>query len=96
MKDSRRSIISWALYDWANSAFATTVMAAFFSIFFSSYWSLNQDSGLTTFWLGIANSVESLIVAVLAPMLGAVADCGGYRKKFLVFFHENIQMSAVP
>lgn len=86
MKDSRRSIISWALYDWANSAFATTVMAAFFSIFFSSYWSLNQDSGLTTFWLGIANSVESLIVAVLAPMLGAVADCGGYRKKFLVFF----------
>lgn len=86
MKDSRRSIVSWALYDWANSAFATTVMAAFFSIFFSSYWSLNQDSGITTFWLGIANSVESLIVAVLAPMLGAVADCGGYRKKFLVFF----------
>ena len=86
MKDSRRSIISWALYDWANSAFATTVMAAFFSIFFSSYWSMNQNSEVTTFWLGIANSVESLIVAVLAPMLGAVADCGGYRKKFLIFF----------
>ena len=86
MKDSRRSIVSWALYDWANSAFATTVMAAFFSIFFSSYWSLDQDSSVTTFWLGIANSLESLVVAILAPVLGAVADSGGYRKRFLVFF----------
>lgn len=86
MKDSRRSIVSWALYDWANSAFATTVMAAFFSIFFSSYWSLDQDSLVTTFWLGIANSLESLVVAILAPVLGAVADSGGYRKRFLVFF----------
>lgn len=86
MKDSRRAIVSWALYDWANSAFATTVMAAFFSIFFSSYWSLDQDSSVTTFWLGIANSLESLVVAILAPVLGAVADSGGYRKRFLVFF----------
>ena len=86
IKDSRKAIVSWALYDWANSAFATTVMAAFFSIFFSSYWSLDQDSSVTTFWLGVANSVESLIVAILAPMLGAIADSGSYRKKFLVFF----------
>ena len=83
MKDSRRTIISWALYDWANSAFATTVMAAFFSIFFSSYWSLDRNSEVTTFWLGIANSVESLIVAVLAPVLGAVADSGSYRRRML-------------
>ena len=61
-------------------------MAAFFSIFFSSYWSLDQDSSVTTFWLGIANSLESLVVAILAPVLGAVADSGGYRKRFLVFF----------
>ena len=86
MKDSRRTIISWALYDWANSAFATTVMAAFFSIFFSSYWSLDQNSEVTTFWLGIANSVESLIVAILAPVLGAVADSGSYRRRMLIFF----------
>lgn len=86
MKESRKAIISWALYDWANSAFATTVMAAFFSIFFSSYWSLDQDSNVTTFWLGLANSAESLIVALLAPALGAIADSGSCRKKFLVFF----------
>lgn len=86
IKDSRCAIVSWALYDWANSAFATTVMAAFFSIFFSSYWSLDRDSSVTTFWLGIANSLESLFVAVLAPVLGAIADKGGYRKRFLIFF----------
>ena len=86
MKESRKAMISWALYDWANSAFATTVMAAFFSIFFSSYWSLDQDSNVTTFWLGLANSAESLIVALLAPALGAIADSGSCRKKFLVFF----------
>ncbi len=86
MKQSKRAMISWSLYDWANSAFATTVMAAFFPIFFSSYWSLGQDSETTTFFLGMANSVESLIVAVLAPMLGAIADSGSYRKKFLIFF----------
>ncbi len=86
MKDSKKSIISWSLYDWANSAFATTVMAAFFPIFFSQYWSAGGDATVSTFYLGIANSLESLIVAALAPVLGAVADSGSYRKRFLIFF----------
>ena len=86
MQDSKKEIISWSLYDWANSAFATTVMAAFFSIFFSEYWSLGQDASVSTFFLGIANSTASLVVAVMAPFLGAIADSGSYRKKFLIFF----------
>lgn len=86
MQDSKKEIISWSLYDWANSAFATTVMAAFFPIFFSKYWSLGQDASVSTFFLGIANSTASLVVAVMAPFLGAIADSGSYRKKFLVFF----------
>ncbi len=86
MQDSKKEIISWSLYDWANSAFATTVMAAFFPIFFSEYWSLGQDASVSTFFLGIANSTASLVVAVMAPFLGAIADSGSYRKKFLVFF----------
>ena len=86
MKDSRKEIISWSLYDWANSAFATTVMAAFFPIFFSQYWSYGGDSTASTFFLGLANSLESLIVAVSAPVLGAIADRGSYRKKLLIFF----------
>lgn len=86
MKDTRKGIVSWALYDWGNSAFATTVMAGFFPIFFSAYWSGGADSVTTTFYLGVANSIASLVIALLAPVLGAIADHGSYRKRLLVFF----------
>lgn len=86
MQDSRKAIISWSLYDWANSAFATTVMAGFFPIFFSSYWSTAATAQESTFHLGMANSLEAIIVALLAPILGAIADKGGYKKRFLIFF----------
>lgn len=86
MKDSRKEIISWSLYDWANSAFATTVMAAFFPIFFSQYWSMGADSAESTFFLGLGNSLASLLVAVLSPIIGAIADKGSYRKKLLILF----------
>ena len=85
MQDSKKEIISWALYDWANSAFATTVMGAFFPIFFSQYWS-SGSSTQSTFFLGLGNSIESLAVAVISPVLGAIADRGSYRKKLLIFF----------
>lgn len=75
-----RKVLSWALYDWANSAFATTVMAAFFPLFFSQYW--EGDS----LQLGLANSLSSLAVAALAPVLGAIADRGSAKKRFLLFF----------
>ena len=85
MQDSKKEIVSWALYDWANSAFATTVMAAFFPIFFSQYWSAGSSTE-STFFLGLGNSIESLLVAVISPILGAIADRGSYRKKLLIFF----------
>lgn len=81
-----RKVVSWALYDWANSAFATTVMAGFFPVFFKEYWCVGTDPAFSTFWLGTANSVASLVVVLLAPLLGAMADAGGARKKFLLFF----------
>ncbi len=77
---------SWALYDWANSAFATTVMAGFFPLFFKQYWSAGVDPARSTFWLGAANSAASALIVVLAPVLGAVADRGGGRKRFLAAF----------
>ena len=82
----KKSIYSWALYDWANSAFATTVMAGFFPIFFAQYWSNPEDLSISTFYLGLGNSVASIIVVLLAPILGAIADRGTYKKRFLVFF----------
>lgn len=74
------------MYDWANSAFATTVMAGFFPIFFKEYWSVGTDVNVSTAQLGVANSIASLIVALMAPILGAIADKGSAKKKFLIFF----------
>lgn len=86
MRIATRPIIAWALYDWANSAFATTVMAGFFPIFFKSYWSIGVEVTESTFRLGLANSIGSIVIMLLAPLLGAIADRGGVRKKFLLFF----------
>ncbi len=83
---NKKQIYSWALYDWANSAFATTVMAGFFPIFFAQYWSNPDNLSVSTFYLGLGNSVASLIVALLAPILGAIADRGTAKKKLLIFF----------
>jgi len=80
----KKAVWGWALYDWANSAFATTVMSGFFPIFFKQFWSLGADPQLTTARLGLANSAGSLLVALLAPILGAIADRGSLRKHLLI------------
>ena len=77
---------SWAFYDWANSAFATTVMAGFFPIFFKEYWAAGMEGAESTFYIGSINSIVGLFIAFIAPILGAYADIGGYRKNFLGFF----------
>ncbi len=86
MKDTRKSILSWTLYDWANSAFATTVMAGFFPVFFKAYWSTEASVQVSTFYLGTANSIAAILVAAMAPILGAIADKGSAKKRFLGFF----------
>jgi len=82
----RRAVVSWALYDWANSAFATVMLAGFFPIFFREVWSAGQGSADITFRLGLANSIASLVIVALGPVLGAIADRGGRRKRFLLAF----------
>ena len=86
MEADRKAIWGWAMYDWANSAFATTVMAGFFPIFFKQYWSSGSDINVSTAQLGFGNSIASLFVAFMAPILGAIADKGSAKKKFLIFF----------
>jgi UMF1 family MFS transporter len=83
---NHRTIYAWAFYDWANSAYATVVMAGFFPVFFREYWSAGQASEAITFRLGLANSLPSLLIIVAAPLLGAVADRAGVRKRFLFAF----------
>ncbi len=86
MNKKKKVIWGWAMYDWANSAFATTVMAGFFPIFFKQYWSYGVDVNMSTARLGLGNAPASIVVAVMAPILGAMADSGSVRKKFLIFF----------
>ena len=81
-----RPIFAWALYDWANSVFATTVIAGFFPVFFKQYWSAGTDAVTSTAQLGFANSIGSVFILIAAPILGAVADGGASRKKFLGAF----------
>lgn len=72
---------SWILYDWANSVYATNIMAAIFPIYYAS---VADDVGNK--WWGIGVSLASLIIAILAPTLGALGDFKGYKKKLLGAF----------
>ncbi len=74
---------SWSLYDWANSSFATTVMAGFFQIFFKKYWSSGIDPQLTTARLGVVLSVSGFAIAALSPVFGAFTDLSGRKKQAL-------------
>ena len=81
-----RPVLSWALYDWANSVFSTTVIAGFFPVFFKQYWSSGTDAATSTAQLGFANSIGSVFILIAAPILGALADGGASRKKYLAVF----------
>ncbi len=82
----RGKALAWAFYDWANSTFATTVMAGFFPVFFKQYWSADVAASTSSFWLGMANSLPSLVIMLLSPPLGAIADRGSAKKRLLLFF----------
>ncbi len=77
---------AWAFYDWANSAFITTVVVAFFPIFFRKYWANGLPSEDITWHLGTANALASLSIMLLAPFLGTVADQGGIKKPLMAGF----------
>jgi len=79
-------VLGWALYDWANSAFALAVLTAFVPVMLGGAWNDGAPSTMTTFRLGMANGVASLIVVVLAPMLGAMTDQARRRKPWLAMF----------
>ena len=90
-----KTVFSWALYDWANSAYATVILAGFFPLFFKQYWSDAANVSQSTFQLGLTNSIASTIIVILAPVLGAIADAGNSKKRLLLIFASlGILMSA--
>ncbi len=81
----QRRVLAWALYDWANSAFALSVMTAFVPVLLAGYWNDGAPSVVSTFRLGLANAAASLLVALLAPVIGAMADHSGRRTAWLLW-----------
>lgn len=79
-----KKVFAWALYDWANSAFALSVLAVLFPLFLGSYWSVGDNGASVTARLAWITAGASAIVSVLAPIFGTIADEGGYRKRFLL------------
>ena len=83
---NKKKYYSWILYDWANSAYATVVLAGFFPIIFADYYATEFLETTRTLLLGIANSTASLLLIVFAPFLGLMADRKNNRKLFLIIF----------
>jgi UMF1 family MFS transporter len=88
---------SWALYDWANSAYSMTVTSTILPLYFkSAFKSAGGSASLSTAYWGYANSIGTLIVAILAPILGTLADYKGYKKRlFNIFFLLGIITTAM-
>ena len=76
--DSKRILWSWAMYDFANSAFTTLVVTFIYGAYFTK--GIAPDEVLGTQWWSWAIAVTAIIVSVLSPVLGALSDLGGYRK----------------
>jgi MFS-type transporter involved in bile tolerance (Atg22 family) len=82
--DSRRVIWSWALYDFANSPFTTLVVTFVYATYFTQAIAADPIHG-TALW-SRAVTATALLVALLSPFLGALADRGGYRRVFIAGF----------
>lgn len=72
------------MYDWANSAFALIVMTSFVPLLLREHWSAGESSTEITFLWGAANSIGALLLALIAPLLGALADQAGRRRRMLM------------
>ena len=87
MKKFSKKEFSWIMYDWANSAFAMTIMSTILPIYFTAMvgeTGISKDMA-TSYW-GYTNAFASTIIAVLSPIMGGMADYMGLKKKFFKAF----------
>lgn len=86
-KSYKRRIRAWTMYDWANSAYATTILAAVLPVYFSQVAgaTLPSEAAATSVW-SMGLSISMLIIALLSPILGTISDISRNKKRFLAFF----------
>ena len=77
---------AWALYDWANSAMYVTIVTALFPVYFSSVAASHLPRPRATAIFGLVTTIGLVVVALLAPVLGALSDTRGSRKRMLAAF----------
>jgi len=77
-----REIFSWAMYDWANSAFATSILTAIYSVYFTK--TVVPKGG--DVWWNYANAISMILVCASGPVIGAITDYTGSKKRFFLFF----------
>ena len=80
----KKTIFSWSIYDFANQPFTTIILTFIYSTFFTDFIASSPQEG-AILW-GRAVAISSLCIAFLSPIMGAIADNGGYRKIFLIFW----------
>lgn len=85
-KNRKRIVNAWVMYDWANSAFSTSVAAVFMPVYFLTVAGVNLSGNLATVYWSYIISAALLIAAVISPVLGAMADIRGAKKRFLISF----------
>ncbi len=83
-KRDSKIVNAWCMYDWANSAFATTILAAVFPIYYGTVAGADLPGNRATVYYGYTASLALLLIAIAAPVLGAIADHSRAKKKFLV------------
>ncbi len=81
-----RQVNAWCLYDWGSSAFSTTVEAAVLPVYFHKVVAVPLPSHIATVYWGYANAAALLLTAILAPLLGSIADHTGRKKHLLALF----------
>jgi UMF1 family MFS transporter len=85
-KTYKRSIRAWTMYDWANSTFATSIAAAVLPVYYSKVASVNLAPHEATSNWAFTTTIALVLVALLGPILGAMADFTGAKKRFMTFF----------
>jgi UMF1 family MFS transporter len=81
----KKQVGAWALFDFANSVYPAVMTTAVFPVFYIGF-VVGDEGGQGEWWWGRAVALSALIVATSAPLLGAIADRGGARKKFMLFY----------
>src|SRR4030065_107991 len=93
MSLNKKHIISWTLFDFANSSYSAVIAAVVFPVYYANT-IVGNETGLGDLWWGRAISVSMALVALSSPFMGGIADYGGFKKRFL-FLYTALSVVAI-